>query len=295
MPRKQWSFSQSYEIRRCERRWFLSKGHRATIRSRDPFLREIAFLKKLRPAFMWRGEIIHDAIAAGLHSLHRRSSRQFDAAYAIDTAIRWADAQWADSERRASAKDPRPSVKPEGPILFEHFFRPLQGTTDLATVKQDIVAALRAFGAWAGSSGVIDQVKAAQRVWIEPLPPPAFPIDDVQFLTKVDLAVQLRDRFLIYDWKTGKIPDDAIAAHLVFLGDALGAQVAEVRITLDQVPAVLWDLHLCVEAGRDVLEEKELYCLEDFDFASSAYTCQWCEFQELCRELLLDPGEHNHE
>ena len=71
MPLKMCSHSQVNMIRQCERRWYMHYGMKARINSRDLLLREIAFLKKLKSSFMWRGELVHSIVGTVL-----RRSRQ---------------------------------------------------------------------------------------------------------------------------------------------------------------------------------------------------------------------------
>ena len=204
MATKQWSFSQSDEIRRCERKWYLAHGRRAATNSRDPLLREIAFLKKLRPSWMWRGSLIHDLIATAL--MAARSGRSINQEQLLLYARRAATQQWEDSRRRAAELDPKSRTSPEGPILFEHYFPHALDSVKLDDVISEVTASLGRFLLWARDQQLLARLNGGARVWIDPKQPPSISVHGVNFLTKIDLAIQEGAFFDIVDWKTDKHP-----------------------------------------------------------------------------------------
>jgi len=280
-------------------------------------LREVAFLKKLKPARFWRGDLVHSTIAEVLKSISWRNRTPYTLGQALRLARTWARDQWRDSERRARERDPKPAADPNGPILFEHYFQDTGDNLELDTVQQEVEDAVRRFHAWFRKSALRDTIPKADRVWIDPMTPPVFPVGDVDFLTKVDLAVRLEDQFVIYDWKTAKpptenleyrperqqlqayamwphltlrVPVEQIAVSVLYLGGTEQTE-ATIQIRPQEVQDIMWDLQLCVEAGIDVLQRKEDYTLRDFDYASSIRTCRSCAFQELCQRFLKNPEE----
>jgi len=311
MPLKMCSHSQAKLIRLCERRWFMHYGMKARINSRDRLLREIAFLKKLKPSFMWRGELVHDTIARVLKSRGRFSESQ---------AMQWleniARQQWSESERRALSFDPKTSFKPEGPILTEHYYPKLDQGLDLDSILELSKNQLSNFFSWENEQCLFDQLKRADEVWIEPpvfLPnSPGFMVDNIRFVTKVDLAFQSGDTFRIYDWKTSTEPAGefpltsehrqasfyALWPHLekqhplgnvdievVYIGGER-PRAHNVSLLPDRVEELLADAELIVRSSAEFLTGDSNFELEDFDWASSVYVCKWCPFQQICQKEL---------
>jgi len=188
-------------------------------------------------------------------------------------------------------------------------------------IFESVKAHLQKFFAWA--SGEVDlprRVAEAAKVWIEPQAfgpdAPGFQEDDVQVLAKVDLALQEHDgRFEIFDWKTGKAPEQAalsirhndlqvniyqlwpylqmnlpvetISSRLVYFG---GAEAVEQRFELDEeaisiTRGFVQDSIALAERWRRDVEEGRM-TLDDLDYAQSEWTCRQCAFKKICREQL---------
>jgi hypothetical protein len=233
---------------------------------------------------------------------------------ALELARKRAEGQWQDSLRRTDENDPKSRTNPEGPILFEHYFKHLRGTIELNTICEDILNNILSFFSWFDGNELNQRLKTASNNWIEHKSI-GFLIGDIKFLTKIDLAAQFTDEFIIVDWKTGKLPQgdfkyrperkqistyalwpylemeipiEQISLYVVYLGNPDRADALKVEIKQEEVPEILDEAALCIEAGGDVLESKEIYKLEDFDYATSLITCEMCPFQEICWESLSE-------
>jgi len=311
---KTWSHSQTRMLRICERRWFLSYGLSPRINSSDPFLREIAFLKKLKTSFMWRGDVVHGVIAEVLRGA--RQSHAPDIESAVLLLKQRALDQWKDSQRRAQSLDPRSSLNPEGPILFEHYYSHLSNGLNVSELISPAERQLRSLYLWIEREGLFEKTAKANKAWIDPsvyFPnSPGFRVGGVRFITKVDLGLLFSDRFSIYDWKTSDAPQGDFASthehgqvsyyalwpHLemnfpienveikvVYVG---GDEPKARNATLDRqdVEGLIADVELIVDAVSDFFGADSGFTLEDFDWATSGKSCVWCPFQKVCRREL---------
>jgi hypothetical protein len=308
------SHSQTRTMRICERRWFLSYGLGAKITSKDPFLKQIAFLKKLKPSFMWRGDLVHNTIADVLRAAE--ACRVMGLDNAISLLEKTAYEQWEDSERRARTSNPRSSLPQEGPILFEHYYPNLNNGCNVEDIIKPAKAQFVALYNWIESNGLFEAIASTNRVWIDPsvfFPnSPGFKISDVRFITKVDLALQFNNRFSIYDWKTSapprgdfkstaehgqvsfyalwphlemNLPIENVQVTVVYVGGGK-PKAHEARLSPHDVERLIADAELNVDAMRGFLEADSGFILEDFDWATSGKSCYWCPFQELCQKEL---------
>ena len=312
MARKQWSFSQTQVFRSCERKWFFQYALGARINSKDSLKREIALLKKIRPSWFWRGDLVHGTIKATLDRI-RYGYSPWSLQSALSFLNERATTHWEDSLRRARDRDPRSQCDPEGPILIEHFYSSQFPAPSLDAIVRETAQSLTSFFEWASAQNLFVRVAQAQEKWIDPLNNPGFSLGDINFVTKIDLALKNDNTFEIFDWKTGKVPDgeftlrpeykqvsiyalwphvalgipiEQVSLNIIFLGDPQGAKVVSAQVAKERVPELLQEAELVVSAGRDVLDTREEYQLEDFDFASSAKTCVTCPFQAVCRETV---------
>jgi hypothetical protein len=137
-------------------------------------------------------------------------------------------------------------------------------------------------------------------------------VDEVKFITKVDLALESRS-FRIFDWKTSVKPKGdfflsnerrqtsfyALWPHLelthplenidigvVYLGGSK-PKAFNFKISPDDVEDLLADAELLIRSSGEFLDLNNNFALEDFDWAVSSNTCRWCPFQQICQRELI--------
>lgn len=263
---------------------------------------------------MWRGELVHGVIADVLDKAKRSQKTSVEAATHL-LAKRAAD-QWAESKRRALNVDPKTSVKPEGPILMEHYYRALDNGLNLNEIVEPAQQQLRSLYSWIDEQGLFGQVAKARRLWIEPSlffpDSPGFMVDDVKFVTKVDMALLTSESFKIFDWKTSNEPKgefhlshehrqasfyalwphlgmghpiEGIEIAVVYVGGA-EANAYNFKVLPQYIEDLIADAELLVTACKEYLNVENRFELEDFDWATSARACYWCPFQQICQREL---------
>jgi hypothetical protein len=312
-----WSFSRDQILRSCERKYFFQYASNASLSDPDPWLRGVALLKKLKNIPMWQGDCVHNSIAEYFGQLQQGKEFRFEQA-ARDLRQRMFR-DWQFSQTRKFREEPA-SVGRFGAALFEHEYDEVPPETDAKELVEEAVGTLSAFFRWVDERpGFIADFKSAKRRWIEPPPwgtaAPGYVVEDVQVITKVDLALHLQDdRFKIYDWKTGappknsmggasygtqvnvymlwphltlKFPLEMVSGSLVYLG---GQEPKEVSFQLDEEIAVETQAVIAESVEEAQRWEKHVndgrLGLAQLDFASSVHECKKCNYKRICRAAL---------
>jgi len=312
-----WSCHRDQQLQSCERKYYFQYLADARLNSPDPWLRGVALLKKLKNIPMWQGECVHAVIAEHLDRVRRGQPPTLDE---LSQSLRQRmQRDWFFSEKRRFREEPA-SVGKFGVALFEHEYDELAPETQLEPLVEKATRMLGCYHRWAvGDSGLLEKVKVADRIWIEPpawgADAPGFMVGKVQVITKVDLALHRRGaEFTIYDWKTGKapvaaaepgqneiqisvymlwanlglkLPLEGVTSRLIYLG---GDEVTELQFDLDEERAV--ETFRLIEDSVNLAQqweshfEKRRLKLSDLDYAGSVEECRRCNFKRLCRANL---------
>ena len=312
-----WSCHRDQQLQSCERKYYFQYLAEARLNSADPWLRGVALLKKLKNIPMWQGECVHSVIAEHLDRVRQGQSPTLDR---LTQSLRQRmQRDWLFSEKRRFREEPA-SVGKYGVALFEHEYDELPPETQLEALIEKAVRMLGCYFLWAtGESGLLEKVKTADRIWIEPpawgTDAPGFMVGKVQVITKVDLALHCRGaEFTIYDWKTGKapavaaepgqneiqisiymlwanlglkLPLEGVTSRLIYLG---GDKPIELRFDLDEERAV--ETYRLIEDSVDLAQQWESHFenrrlrLNDLDYANAVEECRRCNFKRLCRANL---------
>lgn len=312
-----WSFSRDQALHTCERRYYFLYLIAARINSRDEFLREIAFLKKLSNVLMWKGKSYHALIAKYLRNVI--TGRPQGMKNVLGEHRIQMERQWRFSENCAYRSNLRSLSDDNNIALFEHEYE--ENAPDFDSIFRDIENWAYLFENWAVSSGLINELHKAVRYWLEPptYGPAAvgFPLDGVQVITKVDLAFIRKDRqFDIYEWKTGKPPAnanhsiyqaefqvniyqiwpykvlnqslDSIQANLVYINH--GPETRTFLIDQNLLEYTLGIIRRSISRVKhfDNLIKQNDLSLSNLDYAPFSGACKQCSFKRICRRNLLD-------
>jgi hypothetical protein len=315
---KMWSASRDQILQQCEHKYFFQYLAGAKLGGQDPFLHELALLKKLKTALMWQGDLFHWAVALCCET--RRGGSPISRAKLFERLKLKIEQQWNFSKTHSYRSRPY-DIEKIGLALFEHEYGESSAMADPDVIFEGVKSHLQKFFAWAsGEANLPWRVAEAAKVWIEPpafgSDAPGYEEDGVKVLAKVDLALQEQDgRFEIFDWKTGKAPEqvalsirhndfqvniyqlwpymqmklpiEAISSRLVYFG---GAEAVEQRFELDEESIAITrgfvqDSIALAERWRSDVEEGGM-TLDDLDYAQSEWTCRQCAFKSICREKL---------
>jgi len=315
---KNWSISRYQVFNTCERRYYFEYLSNARINSRDSFLKEVGFLKKLTNIPMWKGEIFHSIVAESLQRLKDGSSiLSQNWRSKLEEKI---DREWNFSESKAF-RDDRKNIGKEGKIaLFEHEYNEGIKEQNPGEIFDLIQTWINQFLDFVEENNLKQLLQNSQKVWIEPeiygRNVPGFKVDEIDVIAKVDLALITKDgKFKIFDWKTGnsslkksrqfsqaefqigvyqlwphltlKYSLEVIEAHLVGFGN---------NSVQHEIHHINWEeKEKILSLVRQSLAQLKRFhnpvsgvefSLEDFDFASSENTCKFCQFKRLCQKQL---------
>ncbi len=314
-----WSVSRDQQLQVCERKYFFQYLAGGRINAPDPWQRNLGMLKKLKNIRMWEGECLHWAIARYLGAVCNQ--QRLTPGQVVEELGDKVRREWQFSEQKRFRKQPM-LIDKGGLALLEHEYDCLPAGTTEVSILENVVGAWKKFLDWAnGPVGLIEKVRSADNVWIEP--PmfgdnvPGFVLDDVQVIAKVDLAIEKSGAFLeIYDWKTGeaqpqngskigqnelqvsvyqlwphlsmKVPLEMISSFLVYFGGGT-PEVCTYRLDEKRVPLILLTIRNSIaQAHRcesNILSGEMR--LEDLDYASSLAFCRDCAFKGPCQESLI--------
>lgn len=313
-----WSSSRDQILHSCERKYYFQYLVPARINSSDPTLREIAFLKKLKTLPLWKGSLFHEIIAEYFRKVQQRQTIQNNAFLAdFQKSI---ESQWVYSLGKEYLRDPRKIGQGNALALMEHEYGVRLPEDTLPNVIRDVRNWFLLLLSWVDDNGLLRKFQQASNLWIEPQAygrnAPGFDYNDVQVLTKVDLAINNNDRsFDIYDWKSSQapsqrawnieqaelqvsvyqlwphlrfnIPLNGIKAHLIYLGDNPPKhKMFEMDGNRKEYILNLVGKSISRTKQFDELHSGEQLSLTDLDFASSTSICRFCQFKRLCQREL---------
>jgi len=313
-----WSVSRDQVLNTCERQYYFDYLVPARINSRDPTLKEIAFLKKLTNIPMWQGNIFHSVVANSLKRI-RRGDSLLSKTW-LRSLKNKVEKEWAFSESRSFRETPQLIDKNGGLALFEHEYDAELEGKNSQVILQFLEASVNRFNTWVEQTDLKKAVQGAQQIWIEPdiygSHAPGFVIDNVQVIAKVDLAlVTLDKKFKIFDWKTGSSSSrlsgqnsqaefqigvyqlwphltlgyslESIEANLIYFGsDPVKHETFQIDREQREYTLSLIRRSIARVMRFSNNDDRLKLSLEDFDFANSVRACQQCNFKKLCQRLL---------
>lgn len=312
-----WSTSRDQILHTCERRYYFQYVINARVNSRDDTLREIAFLKKLKTLPMWQGDVFHTVVANSIQRL--KQGKTLLPANWLAQLTNQLEQEWTFSLNKQFRSNSKAIDQKGGLALFEHEYDEGLESISLESVLEAIATWIQRFAAWAELVDLKNAIQTAKRIWIEPqifgTNAPGFTFNNVQVITKVDLALLSQtEQFEIFDWKTGlipqlqnkqlskpefqvgvyqlwahlglKLPLDRIQAHLVYFG---ADPVEQQTFSMDQNSReyILSLIRRSIDRTLRFSKHNEItLSLEDFDFATYPQACCRCSFKRLCQRVL---------
>lgn len=302
-----WSHSRAHILATCQRQFFLQYCTDATWDHPDPRMRELSLLKQVKAIAMWKGDVVHQALAEYFRNL--KIGRALPYARVVQFAEQLAQTQWAFSKAGRYRKESRYRAGQAFAALLEHEYN-MEDAESLAEALEHIRTCLSNFYTLDTTHGISSAFREGRDHLVEP---PAwgdgattFNIKGVKVTVKVDLAFKTKTGgYAIFDWKTGRGDDDATAqlqlyaiwANLslgyplesvsaqevsLFKGSLSSAQLTEADkfYRLDKVRKSCELIQVLVGS-----EDGSPPNLRDFTYARHVGTCRRCALQRVCREF----------
>lgn len=319
-----WSATRDQFLQTCERKYYFHYLAGGRINSDDPLQQRIGKLKKLKTVSMWQGECVHWIIAQYLSAC--REGRTVAHARLKEILREKIERDWLYSAARKYRREPW-LIDKAGVALLEHEYEEMPADMNAAVVYEACARMLDRFMVWAEAvAGLPAILQAADRVWIEPqsfgADAPGFMLDDVQVLTKVDLACErVGVSFDIYDWKTGSAPrskapylssnelqvaiyqlwptlglgltNERVSSRLVYLGGEVADEWI-VQSDGEDTATVLFGIKSSIRLARrwEGYVASGAWRLEELSYAGSPQACAGCQYKRLCREALQGRKPH---
>ncbi|MDQ6864049.1 MAG: PD-(D/E)XK nuclease family protein [Candidatus Dormibacteraeota bacterium] len=317
----EYSPSGASTLRFCQRkyyfRWLMRRRQAWRKESTDHPWRRVQLLNSVKHLPNWAGDLFHQSVAHLLNQQLR--GRTMDLDEISDLAVQAAAAQFTFSARRHFVGATKSKVGTINGIsrylaLFEHVYDlPFDGDA-LAQTQQKLAQWLGTLFAWSGWEPLLQQVRTARRVYVEPQHL-YYRLAEARIAARMDLGIDSRTgEFLIWDWKCYR-EDDRFAEYdqFLFRQQLLAYGLWPVlrsdggAITLDRVSAQVFnpvtgednslsfsdDEHsdFELEVGRWARAHAEVFTdvaeveFEDFEGPrDTQQSCPWCPLKGVCGE-----------
>lgn len=305
----------------CQKKYYftwLARRKQGWRKDRDHPWHRVYDLKQLKSRHTWAGDLYHEIVAHILNDARTGHKLDEDAARRLIGDV--AAAQFAFSAERRFIGATKSRVDKCGGIstflaLFEHAYDlPVDGFLEATQFNVDQWL-LHTF-AWEGWKLLIDRVRSAQRVYIEP--------DNLLYLcagarirARMDVGIETQEgHFALYDWKCYN-EDKRFAEYdqRLFKQQLLAYALwpvsrAEMRLGIDRVAAHVFnpiigeerEIHFtendCADfelnVDRWVRLQREIFTEVgevEFDELRGPYdpqrSCPWCSFKSVCGQEIL--------
>lgn len=298
-----WSLSRARMFQECARRYYyhsyLAKaGYVHDAPADAGYALEMRSLKGLD---MWVGEIVHEVIQWTLEQARTGALPSLDEARA-ETRRRLSEG-WKGSVKQLWRTDAQ-----SYPSLFDHYYRLPYSPATISRIKDKAFLSITNFM----QSEVLERILATRpEDWLPIDRYASFRIDGLLFYLKFDFALRLRDRLVIYDWKTGNPSPDIVrqlACYAMYTSSRWRVPIETIRVCAVHLQPELQ----CVEqmADEELIEEAKDYvthsfasmlrCLrdperdlaaqEDFPMTGNLLRCVRCNFRGICSQGIAATG-----
>jgi hypothetical protein len=270
-------------------------------------MRALFLLKQVKPIAMWKGDIVHQAIAEFFRNL--QDGRVQPYSEVVQSAKQLAKTQWTFSASGRYRTQGRKRAGSAFAALLEHEYK----TSDAQSFDEafeHIRQCLANFYEIDSKECISSSFRAGHSHLIEP---PAwgegattFEVPGALATVKVDLAFSAaNDEYHIFDWKTGKTAEDAVPqlelyilwAHLSLgrpLHSITAHEISLTNLTCSQhqlsEPGKFYRLNAVrrsaelINALTSSVDGREPQ-IHDFNYARHVGTCRRCPLQRVCQEL----------
>jgi hypothetical protein len=290
----------------CQRQFYFQYCADARWDHPDPRRRELSLLKQVKAIAMWKGDVVHQALANYFRNL--KLGRALSCERVVQFAEKLARTQWIFSKAGRYRKESRFRAGDAFAALLEHEYK-IEDAESLDEAVGHLRTCLSNFYTIDSEQGISAAFREGRHHLVEP---PAwgegatiFTIPGIKVTVKVDLAFETKEGgYVIYDWKTGKGEEDATAQVELY---AIWAHLS-LGYPLDSISAYEVSLMRAALSCVQLTEPRKFYRLDkvtksselikvlagsdnagpnlgDFTYARHVSTCRRCALQRVCREF----------
>ncbi|MBZ5497773.1 MAG: PD-(D/E)XK nuclease family protein [Acidobacteriia bacterium] len=302
-----WSHSRAKTMATCQRQFYFTYCAGARWDHPDLRMRDLFLLKQVKPVAMWKGDIVHQAIAEYFRNL--TLGRRLLLADVIEFAERLAKPQWAFSLARRYRTQGRNRAGKAFAALFEHEYN-IGDAESLDEALSHIRKCIANFFQIDAQEGISAAFVEGHDQLVEP---PAwgngatiFEIPGIRVTVKVDLSIARRNgHYEIFDWKTGKTSEDAtsqLELYILWAHVSLGYPLKSIsahEVSLYTAtcspyqltePGMYYRL-AAVHRSSDLISvltslvDTRSPNIRDFNYTRYVSTCRRCPLQRVCQEF----------
>lgn len=303
-----WSHSRANIMATCQRQFYFSYCAPASWDHPDPRMRDLFLLKQVKPIALWKGDVVHQAIADFFRALLNNHIQS--CAAMLESAERMARTQWDFSLNGRYRTQGRRRAGSAFAALFEHEYQ-IPNAESLDQAVEHIRQCLLNFFEIDRSEGISLSFRSGRDHLVEPsawgLGATKFEIPGVSVTVKVDLAFNTQtDGYHIFDWKTGKASEDYVPQlelYSLWAHQSLGHELESITAHEVSLNNLTCSSHRLSEQGKfyrlatihrsaqliDALTSAANSStgpqLRDFNYARYLGTCERCPLQRVCQEL----------
>jgi hypothetical protein len=270
-------------------------------------MRDLFLLKQIKPIAMWKGDIVHQALAEYFRNLQNGQILPYSKIAGF--AKQLAELQWEFSRAARYRRQGRTRAGRAFAALLEHEYK-LQDVESLDEALDHIRTCVTHFYDIDARHGISAAFREGHKHLVEP---PAwgdgattFDIQGIRVTVKVDLAFANKDgRYEIIDWKTGKAHEDASAqlelyilwAHLSLAYPLESISAHEISLYNSAVSSYqltdpgrsyrLAAIHRSANLIKVLTSSTDMRTLDisEFSYARHVATCRRCPLLRVCQEF----------
>jgi hypothetical protein len=279
-----WSRTQMNALRECRRKLLLSQRPEGDHVSPET-LQQVADLKKIKNRFLWTGSVVHDTVGTVLKTLRQGAPLPGEDDRVNETRERM----------RHDFKNSK-EASPAAERLFEHVYNVPVAPERWKDGWAGVESSLR----WFLKSKWLERLKTlGPETWKAVDEVLSFDVGGVKAYVKIDLAVELNERFILIDWKSrAPKPEDmfglqvaALYAHEVWGADPSQIDASAVSLLDGKRLAATVDEDALMETYMRIQEEsgelqEALNAAPDNPFSvpppADKKICARCNFQRVC-------------
>lgn len=294
-----WSISRQDVFESCKRKYYFSYyAHQGGWRAdASPLAKKIYFLKKLEPAVMWTGSVIHRAIRYAIVNRHVVTQQKV-----LDFLLKRLEV-----DHHASKQIDPAIASPKDFLLFEHY----KGVeTDIELIKEKAVICFTNFF----NSLYFQELMAIpdhQLLYIDPdqddVASMKFSWNAIPIYAIPDICYRnVEGKIRLLDWKTGKAPETELseqlkvyawrlqhidgidpAQHEMLASSVYLLDLAERgrRIIKEDIEHIVGSIHTSIDQMKQFMFDQTKNIpleMEAFPLTDNLKKCSSCVFAEVC-------------
>jgi len=259
----------------------------------DDKTRKTYVLGKLMTRQMWAGQQVHDGIKKMLESI-QAGIKSVDLQGIMDEIMEIMRTEFKDSKKGRYLREPKTCA------LYEHEYNLQLPKTEWENTANNAKDCLKNFF----NSEVFQFIcDIPDNQWLEVEKLSTFHLEGYRIFVKLDFALKNDEKITIYDWKTGRLGDEAnqlqSSCYGLYAVNTLGASPQNVRVLEfyvssnelreyefgnREVELITQYIQSSIDSMISLLDDRETNSAseERFSLTEDRRSCTYCNFRKVC-------------